>query len=139
MPFDQTNNFMFTHTKAFSGFSSDNIQKAKLFYGDILGLVVKDGPMGILELHIEGSTPIIVYPKPNHVAATFTVLNFPVPDIDAAVDALSRKGIVFEQYGGEIGTDGKGVSRNNGGPAIAWFKDPAGNILSVIQQEAQSA
>ncbi len=125
---------MFTHTKAFSGFSSDNIQKAKTFYGDTLGLVVKEGAMGILELHIEGSNPIIIYPKPNHVAATFTILNFPVPDIDAAVDGLIKKGIVFEQYGGEISTDEKGISRNNGGPAIAWFKDPAGNILSVIQR-----
>jgi len=125
---------MFTQTKAFSGFSSDNIEKAKTFYGGTLGLVVKDGPMGILELHIEGSTPIIIYPKPNHVAATFTILNFPVTDIDEAVDTLIKKGIVFEQYGGEINTDEKGVSRNNGGPAIAWFKDPAGNILSVIQR-----
>lgn len=124
---------MFTHTKAFSGFSTDNIQKAKAFYGDTLGLVVKESLMGILELHIEACTPIIIYPKPNHVAATFTILNFPVPDIDAAVDALMKKGIVFEQYGGDISTDVKGISRNNGGPAIAWFKDPAGNILSLIQ------
>lgn len=124
---------MFTHTKAFGGFSTDNIQKAKAFYSDTLGLVVKESPMGVLELHIEGSTPLIIYPKPNHTAATFTVLNFPVPDIDRAVDALAKKGVIFEQYGGDIKTDARGISRNNGGPAIAWFKDPAGNILSVLQ------
>jgi predicted enzyme related to lactoylglutathione lyase len=126
---------MFTHTKAFSGFSTDDIKKAKAFYGETLGLTVKDSPMGVLKLHIEGSTPIIIYPKDDHVPATFTVLNFPVPDVDKAVDALIKKGITFEQYGGDIKTDAKGISRDNGGPTIAWFKDPAGNILSVIQAE----
>jgi len=125
---------MFTHSKAFSSFSTDNIQKAKSFYADTLGLVVKDTSMGVLELHTDGNNPIILYPKPNHVPATFTVLNFPVANIDTAVDALIKKGITFEQYGGEIQTDAKGISRDNGGPAIAWFKDPAGNILSVMQQ-----
>lgn len=89
--------------------------------------------MGLLELHLEGNNPIIVYPKPDHVPATFTVLNFPVVDIEVAVDALSKKGIVFERYDG-LNTDEKGISHNEG-PLIAWFKDPAGNILSVIQDE----
>ncbi len=124
---------MFKHTKAFSGFSVNDIQKAKEFYGNVLGLEIKDGMMGILELHIEGNNPVIVYPKPNHEPATFTILNFPVDDIDKAVDALIEKGVVFEQYGGDIKTDEKGISRDNGGPHIAWFKDPAGNILSVLE------
>lgn len=127
---------MFRLTKAFSGFSVDNIQKAKDFYGNTLGLVVKDNPMGLLELHIEGSNPIIAYPKPNHVPATFTILNFPVPDVEKAVDDLTQKGVTFEQYGGDIKTDAKGISRGNGGPTIAWFKDPAGNILSVLEEPA---
>jgi hypothetical protein len=99
----------------------------------VLGLEVKDGIMGILELHIEGNNPVIVYPKPDHEPATFTILNFPVDDIDKAVDALIEKGVVFEQYGDAIKTDEKGISRDNGGPDIAWFKDPAGNILSVLK------
>ncbi|MGN6352530.1 MAG: VOC family protein [Parafilimonas sp.] len=124
---------MFKHTKAFSGFSVNDIQKAKEFYGNVLGLEIKEGIMGILELHIEGNNPVIVYPKPNHEPATFTILNFPVDNIDKAVDALIEKGVVFEQYGGDIKTDEKGISRDNGGPHIAWFKDPAGNILSVLE------
>ncbi len=124
---------MFKHTKAFSGFSVNDIQKAKEFYGNMLGLEIKEGIMGILELHIEGNNPVIVYPKPNHEPATFTILNFPVDNIDKAVDALIEKGVVFEQYGGDIKTDEKGISRDNGGPNIAWFKDPAGNILSVLE------
>lgn len=124
---------MFKHTKAFSGFSVNDIKKAKAFYGNTLGLTVKDTPMGMLELHIEGNNPIIVYPKPDHVPATFTVLNFPVAEIEKAVDELTQKGISFEQYGGQIKTDAKGISRGNGGPNIAWFKDPAGNILSVLE------
>lgn len=124
---------MFKHTKAFSGFSVNDIQKAKEFYGNMLGLEIKEGIMGILELHIEGNNPVIVYPKPNHEPATFTILNFPVDNIDKAVDALIEKGVVFEQYGGDIKTDEKGISRDNGGPHIAWFKDPAGNILSVLE------
>lgn len=124
---------MFKHTKAFGGFSVNDIQKAKEFYSNVLGLEVKDGIMGILELHIEGNNPAIVYPKPDHEPATFTILNFPVDDIDKAVDALIEKGVVFEQYGDAIKTDEKGISRDNGGPDIAWFKDPAGNILSVLK------
>ena len=126
---------MFKYTKAFSGFSVDNIQKAKEFYGETLGIETKDGPMGILELHIAGGNTIIVYPKPNHEPATFTILNFPVDDIEKAVDELIAKGIVFEQYEGEIKTNEKGISKSSGGPNIAWFKDPAGNILSVLEEK----
>ena len=125
---------MFRHTKAFSGFSVDDIEKAKNFYQDILGLEVARNEMGILELTIEGSdNPIIIYPKPNHTPATFTILNFQVADVEKAVDELNAKGIVFEQYDfGEMKTNEKGIVRGMG-PTIAWFKDPAGNILSVIQ------
>lgn len=122
---------MLQKSKAFSGFSVDDIKEARTFYRDILGLTVKDGDMGNLELQIEGGTPILIYPKPNHEPATFTILNFPVKDIEMAVDALSKKGIKFEQYG-ELNTDEKGISHNEG-PLIAWFKDPAGNILSIIE------
>lgn len=123
---------MFKNTKAFSSFSVNDLQKAKEFYGKMLGVEVKDNPMGLIELHISGSNNILVYPKPNHEPATFTVLNFPVDDIDKAVDELTAKGIVFEQYS-ELKTDEKGISRDPNGPKIAWFKDPAGNILSVFQ------
>lgn len=126
---------MFKHTKAFSGFSVDDIEKAKAFYSEKLGLNVVDNPMGIIELHIEGGNNIIVYPKPNHTPATFTILNFPVDSIDEAVDKLTSLGVQFEHYGGDIQTDEKGISRGNGGPNIAWFKDPAGNILSVIEEK----
>lgn len=124
---------MLKKSKAFSGFSVDDIKKAKTFYRTTLGLNVKDNQMGLLELHLEGNNPIIVYSKPKHVPATFTILNFPVEDIEVAVDALSKKGISFEQYD-QFNTDEKGISHNEG-PLIAWFKDPAGNILSVIQHE----
>jgi predicted enzyme related to lactoylglutathione lyase len=125
---------MLTKSKAFSSFSVNDLQKAKIFYQEILGLNVADNPMGIIELNIEGGNKIMVYPKPNHTPATFTVLNFPVEDIEEAVDELTQKGVSFEQYTGEIQTDEKGISRDANGPKIAWFKDPAGNILSVIEQ-----
>ena len=125
---------MFRNSKAFSGFSVDNLQKAKEFYSNVLGLEVKDNPMKILELHITGGNNIMVYPKPDHTPATFTILNFPVKDIDKAVDELSSRGVSFEQYKGDIKTDEKGICRSDGrGPNIAWFKDPAGNILSVLE------
>ena len=124
---------MLQKSKAFSGFSVDDIKKAKSFYQETLGLKVRDNPMGLIELHIEAGNPIIVYPKTDHNPATFTILNFPVGDIGKTVDDLTEKGIVFEQYE-ELNTDAKGISHNKG-PLIAWFKDPAGNILSVIQQE----
>ncbi len=122
---------MFKNTKAFSGFAVDDLQKAKSFYSQTLGLEVEELEMGLLSLHIKGSNSIIVYPKPDHQAATFTILNFPVGNIDEAVDELSERGVVFEQYGGDIQTDEKGICRGN--PNIAWFKDPAGNILSVLE------
>ena len=125
---------MLKHSKAFSGFSADDISKAKQFYAQVLGLEVKDTPMGVIQVNIEGGNKIIIYPKPNHVPATFTVLNFPVANIDDAVDELIKKGIVFEQYEAPIKTDEKGICRSDGkAPNIAWFKDPAGNILSVIE------
>lgn len=125
---------MFENTKVFSSFSVNDLQQAKRFYGEVLGLNVKDNPMGLFELHFSESNYIMVYPKPNHVAATFTVLNFPVQDIDKAVNELTQKGVVFEQYDGDIKTDEKGIARDDRGPNIAWFKDPAGNILSVIEE-----
>ena len=129
---------MLKHSKAFSGFSVNDIQKAKEFYSEILGLEVKDNPMGLIELNIEGSNRIIIYPKPNHVPATFTILNFPVKNIDESVDELIKKGITFEQYEEPIKTDEKGICRSSDtqkGPNIAWFKDPAGNILSLIEEK----
>lgn len=125
---------MFKDTKAFSGYSVDDISKAKTFYEKILGISVKDSPMGILELHIAGSTPLILYPKPDHQPASFTVLNFPVEDIEIAVDQLIAKGVTFEQYEAPIKTNSKGICKSDQGPQIAWFKDPAGNILSVLQE-----
>jgi predicted enzyme related to lactoylglutathione lyase len=124
---------MFKNTKAFSSFSVNDLQRAKEFYGKTLGLEIKDNPMGIIELQIAGSNNIMVYPKPNHEPATYTVLNFPVDNIENAVDELIAKGIVFEQYEGELKTDKKGISTNPHGPKIAWFKDSAGNILSVLE------
>jgi len=119
---------------AFSGFSVDDFDKAKDFYGNILGLDIaesKEMP-GILHLHLAGGNNVLIYTKPNHAPATFTILNFPVANIDAAVAALSGQGIEFEKYDGmNIGEDG--IFRG-GGPLIAWFEDPAGNILSVIEQ-----
>jgi len=128
---------MFKQSKTFSSYSVDDIQKTKKFYSETLELTVKDNPMGLIELHLKGNNPIIIYPKPDHVPATFTVLNFPVDDIEKVVDDLTAKGVVFEQYEGEIKTDEKGILRGkdkNLGPDIAWFKDPAGNILSVLQK-----
>ncbi|MFE3761440.1 VOC family protein, partial [Streptomyces sp. NPDC059104] len=118
---------MFSDTRAFSGFAVDDVQRAKEFYGETLGLRVTE-EHGLLTLHIAGGTEILVYPKDDHAPAGFTVLNFPVEDIDAAVDRLSGRGIRFERYPG-FEQDEKGVVRQ-GGPLIAWFTDPAGNILS---------
>ena len=124
---------MFHDTKAFTGFSVDDLEKAKVFYGQTLGLEVTEAN-GLLQLHIAGGMNILVYPKPNHTPATFTILNFPVKDIEQAVDELSARGVRFESYNeGDLVTDEKGIFRG-GGPKIAWFKDPAGNILSVIEQ-----
>src|SRR2546421_9581902 len=123
---------MLKDSKAFSGFSADDISRAKQFYGETLGLDVSE-ENGLLSLHLEGGTTVLIYPKENHTPATFTVLNFPVEDIEDAVDRLAQAGVSFERYEGELQTDEKGIFRG-GGPLIAWFKDPAGNILSVLQQ-----
>jgi catechol 2,3-dioxygenase-like lactoylglutathione lyase family enzyme len=125
---------MLKHTKAFSGFSVDNLEKAKSFYSGILGLEVKENKMGLLELHLTGGTRIIIYPKRNHTPATFTILNFQVKDIEKAVDELASQGVIFEQYNEiDFKTDVKGISR--GMVDVAWFKDPAGNILSVLEEK----
>jgi len=117
---------------AFSSFSVNDLEKAKQFYGRTLGLKVDASEMG-LEIH-PGDTDVFIYPKPNHKPASFTVLNFVVEDIEKAVDELKGNGVQFEKYEGEIKTDDKGI-HHNGGPAIAWFKDPAGNILSVLEKK----
>ena len=124
---------MFKDTKAFSGFSVNDIGKAKEFYGQTLGLEISEAH-GMLTLKIAGGSRIVIYPKPNHAPATFTILNFPVDDIEKAVDGLSGRGVRFEHYEGDLKTDEKGIHRGEG-PKIAWFKDPAGNILSVLEQE----
>lgn len=126
---------MFKNTNAFSGFSVDDAQKAKTFYSKILGLDVTD-ENGFLWIHTGKDKKIFVYQKDNHIPATFTILNFPVDDIDKAVDELVKKGVHFEQYTGDIETDDKGICRSDDQsacPSMAWFKDPAGNILSVVQ------
>jgi predicted enzyme related to lactoylglutathione lyase len=127
---------MLRDSKAFSGFSAGDIAKEKEFYSKTLGLDVTESH-GLLTLRLAGGNNVLIYPKPNHVPATFTVLNFPVEDIDLAVDELTKRGVQFKQYDlPEIKTDKKGIMRSNG-PTIAWFKDPAGNILSVIEETAE--
>ena len=121
---------MFENTKAFSGFSVDDAQEAKTFYSETLGLRVSE-EYGMLSLHIADEWDILVYPKRDHTPATFTILNFPVDDIDKAVDELAERGVRFERYD-DFEMDEKGIFRG-GGPLIAWFKDPAGNVLSVLQ------
>ncbi len=123
---------MFQDTKAFSGFSVNDIPAAKAFYRDTLELKVSE-KNGMLTLHIAGGGNILVYPKPNHAPATFTILNFPVDDIETAVADLKARGVRFEQYAG-MKMDEHGIARG-GGPPIAWFTDPAGNILSVLQED----
>jgi catechol 2,3-dioxygenase-like lactoylglutathione lyase family enzyme len=126
---------MFSASHAYAGFSTNDIAKAKDFYGQTLGVQVSEG-MGSLMLDLAGGGHVLIYPKDNHEAATFTVLNFPVDDIDAAVDALTGAGIEFERYEG-FEQDERGIARGraaNEGPDIAWFKDPAGNILSVLSE-----
>lgn len=125
---------MFRDTKAFSGFSVPDIQQAKAFYGETLGLDVAEQEEG-LAIHLAGGGEIFVYPKPDHTPATFTILNFPVNNIEEAVDKLTEKGVQFEHYDGEMQTDEKGIAwgaSSGQGPNIAWFTDPAGNILSVM-------
>ncbi len=123
---------MFTDTRAFSSFSVDDVARAREFYAGTLGLHVTDEGMGTIALHLSGGGDVFLYPKDDHVPATFTVLNFRVDDVDAAVDRLSAAGVRFERYEGDLQTDDKGISRGPG-PTIAWFRDPAGNILSVVR------
>ena len=127
---------MFTDSKPFSSFSVNNLKEAKEFYGQTLGLDISEGAEG-LELKLAGGGTVFIYPKPDHTPATFTILNFPVNDIEQAVDELVRRGVRFEAYEGEMKTDEKGIFHDaprGQGPNIAWFKDPAGNILSVLSE-----
>jgi len=124
---------MLKDSKAFSGFSVNDIQKAKKFYGETLGLEVSE-THGLLNLHLVGGTRVLIYPKPKHAPASFTLVNFPVGNIEEAVGQLTKRGVQFERYEGELKTDEKGIFRG-GGPLIAWFKDPAGNILSVLEEK----
>jgi catechol 2,3-dioxygenase-like lactoylglutathione lyase family enzyme len=121
---------MFTDAKAFSGFAVDDVAAAREFYADRLGLEVSE-ENGLLTLHIAGDRPTLVYPKEDHTPAEYTILNFPVDDIDAAVDELTARGVELERYDG-FGQDERGIMRDQG-PPIAWFRDPAGNVLAVIQ------
>jgi catechol 2,3-dioxygenase-like lactoylglutathione lyase family enzyme len=122
---------MFAKTKAYSSFAVPDVEQARAFYGETLGLKTSV-EHGMLTLHLQGDRPTLVYPKPDHRPASYTILNFPVDDIDAAVDALSARGVRFERYAG-FDQDEKGIARG-AGPFIAWFTDPAGNILSVLQE-----
>jgi catechol 2,3-dioxygenase-like lactoylglutathione lyase family enzyme len=122
---------MLENSQAFSGFAVPDLDAAKKFYGETLGLQVSE-QNGLLSLHLAGGRDVLIYPKPDYVPATYTILNFPVDDIDAAVDALTARGVMFQRYDG-IDQDEKGIARGVG-PYIAWFTDPAGNILSVLQE-----
>jgi catechol 2,3-dioxygenase-like lactoylglutathione lyase family enzyme len=122
---------MLTNSKAFSGFAVDDLDKAREFYGGTLGLKTSEDN-GLLTLHLAGGRDTLVYPKPDYVPATYTILNFPVEDVDAVAAELAGRGVAFERYEG-FEQDANGVSRGMGGPPIAWFKDPAGNILSVLE------
>lgn len=123
---------MFTTTGAFSGFSVDDIDAARTFYGETLGLTVSTNEMGFLELQLRGGAKILVYSKPDHTPASFTILNFPADDVEAAVDDLNARGVTTKVYSDDqLPTDSKGIMRGNV-PDIAWFLDPAGNVLSVL-------
>ena len=127
---------MLADTKAYSGFAVDDLDAAREFYGDTLG-VKTSVEHGLLTLYLAGDRPTLVYPKPDHTPATYTILNFPVDDIGKAVDELAARGVRFERYH-DLGQDDKGIARGlsrGDGPDIAWFKDPAGNLLSVLQEE----
>jgi predicted enzyme related to lactoylglutathione lyase len=123
---------MFTAEGAFSGFAVKDLAEAKAFYGDTLGMSVRELDMGILELTLGSGARVMVYPKPDHEPAVFTIMNFDVDDVDAAVDDLNARGVVTKIYDdSEFPTDAKGISRDLG-PAIAWFRDPSGNVLAVL-------
>lgn len=125
----------FTGEHAYSGFSVDDVDAAEKFYGSTLGLEVQRNAMGFLDLRLASGGSIFIYPKPHHTPASFTILNFPVPDIDAAVDDLIARGVTTKIYTDEeFPSDERGIMRGNGhGPDIAWFRDPAGNVLAVMQ------
>lgn len=127
---------MFEHNDAFSGFSVNDVEAARRFYGETLGLTVAMNEMGILDITLGSGARLIAYPKGDHLPATYTVLNFLVPDIDAAVDALVAAGVEMQHYppSESMQQDAKGIARDPNGPAIAWFTDPAGNVLSVIEE-----
>jgi catechol 2,3-dioxygenase-like lactoylglutathione lyase family enzyme len=126
---------MFANTRAFSGFAVSDLQAAQKFYGDILGIATSE-KNGLMTLHLAGGRDTLVYPKPGHVPADYTILNFPVDDIDSTVDELTARGVTFERYEG-LAQDGQGISRGYG-PDIAWFRDPAGNILAVLKEASPS-
>jgi catechol 2,3-dioxygenase-like lactoylglutathione lyase family enzyme len=123
---------MLANSKAFSGFAVDDLDRAREFYEGTLGLDVSDDG-SLLTLNLAGDRPTLVYSKPDFAPAPYTILNFPVEDIDTAVDELSARGVTFERYDG-FGQDERGISRLDEGPPIAWFTDPAGNILAVLQR-----
>jgi predicted enzyme related to lactoylglutathione lyase len=128
---------MLKNSKAFSSFAVRDLQAARKFYAQTLGVQVSDVPgmEGLLELRLAGGVNVLLYPKPDHVPATFTVLNFPVENVDRAVDALVERGVRFEIYKeGPVKTDAKGIASDGNGPRIAWFRDPSGNILSVLEE-----
>ncbi|MGY5847153.1 VOC family protein [Salegentibacter sp. HM20] len=125
---------MFHFSEVFSSFSVKDIEKARGFYKEILGFNIKNDPMGFIEIKISGAKPIVIYPKSDHQPAGFTVLNIPVENIDKAVESLNSKGVEFEQYDGAIKTDQKGIYRGKDTePQIAWFRDPSGNIISILE------
>ncbi len=124
---------MFGSTRAFSSFAVNDVGAAKQFYSETLGLEVSE-ESGLLTLHIAGDGDVLVYPKPDHTPASFTILNFPVDDIDAAVYELTKRGVQLQRYDG-FEQDEKGIVRGQGGPLIAWISDPAGNVLSVLQEQ----
>ncbi len=126
---------MFTTGKAFSGFSINDFEAAKTFYGDTLGLTVSQDAMGFLRIRLDSGGTVLAYVKDNHEPASFTIMNFPVDDVDAAVDDLNSRGVATKIYDdGDLPTDDKGIMRGNG-PDIAWFRDPAGNVLSVLKAD----
>ena len=131
---------MLRNSKAFSSFAVRDLEAARKFYTEKLGVEVSDVPgmQGILQLNLANGSKVMVYPKPDHAPATYTVLNFPVPDVERAVDALVERGVRFEIYqDGPVKTNAKGIASGGGGPRMAWFRDPSGNILSVLDQQRQ--
>lgn len=125
---------MLADSEVFTSFSTDDLKKAKKFYGEVLGLRISENKMGLLELDLNNSS-VLIYPKKDHRPATYTILNFKVKDLEGQVDKLIDKGLHFEKYDGVLKTNSKGIHTSEKGPAIAWLKDPAGNILSIIEEK----